>query len=58
LTLLCLVGEIQWSMFGALLLNGFIFKVLVALADTPLVYLGAWWVRKKFNLKLGEELNL
>jgi uncharacterized integral membrane protein (TIGR00697 family) len=58
LFLLCAVGEIEWALFGPLLLNGFVFKVLVALADTPLVYLGAWAVRRRFGLKLGEELNL
>ncbi len=58
LFLLCSVGEIEWAMFGALLVNGFVFKLLVALADTPLVYLGAWWVRRRFGLAFGEELNL
>lgn len=58
LLLLCAVGEIEWALFGTLLLNGFVFKVLVALADTPLVYLGTWAVRRRFGLQLGEELNL
>lgn len=58
LLLLCAVGEIEWPLFSTLLINGFVFKVLVALADTPLVYLGAWWVRRKFGLAFGEELNL
>ena len=58
LLLLCAVGEIEWALFGTLLLNGFVFKVLVALADTPFVYLGTWAVRRRFGLKLGEELNL
>lgn len=58
LFLLCTVGEIEWSLFGTLLLNGFAFKVLVALADTPLVYLGSWLIRRRFSLRFGEELNL
>lgn len=58
LLLLCAVGEIEWALFGTLLLNGFVFKVLVALADTPFVYLGTWAVRRRFGLQLGEELNL
>lgn len=39
LLLLCLAGVIAWERFGALLLNGFLFKVLIALLDTPLFYL-------------------
>jgi len=58
LLLLCLVGEIEWALFGALLLNGFGFKVLVAAVDTPLVYAGAGWFRKRFGLKPGQEISL
>jgi len=58
LLLLCAFGAIEWSLFWLLLINGFLFKALVALLDTPLFYLTTWWARKKFNLKLGEEINL
>jgi len=58
LFLMCLVGEIEWALFTGLLLNGFVFKVLIALLDTPLVYLGSWLVRRQFGLKLGEEIEL
>jgi queuosine precursor transporter len=37
--LLCLAGVIDWERFAGLVANGFLFKVLVALADTPLFYL-------------------
>ena len=40
-----------------LLLNGFLFKVLMALIDTPILYLATNIIRKKFNLKFGEELK-
>lgn len=40
LVLLCAAGVLEWSRFWSLLQNGFLFKVLVALADTPLFYLG------------------
>jgi len=56
LLLLCSFGAIEWSMFGQLLLNGFLFKVIVALFDTPLFYLSTWLFRKKFGLRLGEEI--
>ena len=58
LVLLCSVGEIEWALFGALLLNGFGFKVLVAALDTPLVYLGAGWFRRRFGLEPGQEIAL
>jgi uncharacterized integral membrane protein (TIGR00697 family) len=58
LVLLCSVGEIEWSLFGALLMNGFGFKVLVAAVDTPLVYLGAGWFRRRFGLEPGQEIAL
>jgi hypothetical protein len=58
LLLLCWGGEIPWELYGALLLNGFIFKVMVALLDTPLLYLAVWGLRKKFNLLPGEEVKL
>lgn len=40
LLLLCLTGAIEWSRFPGLLENGFLFKVMVALIDTPLFYIG------------------
>lgn len=58
LLLLCSGGEIAWAMFGVLLINGFAFKVLVALLDTPLFYLVTYMVRKRFNLEMGEEVEL
>jgi len=58
LVLLCGVGEIQWALFGALFVNGFSFKVLVAAVDTPLVYLGAGWFRRRFGLEPGQEIAI
>ncbi|MCF6223982.1 MAG: queuosine precursor transporter [Flavobacteriaceae bacterium] len=58
LFLLCSFGVIEWELFGILLLNGFLFKLLIALLDTPLLYLSVFWFRKKFGLKVGEEIVL
>ncbi|MCH1583411.1 MAG: queuosine precursor transporter [Flavobacteriales bacterium] len=58
LVLLCSVGEIEWGLFGALLINGFGFKVLVAALDTPLVYLGSGLIRRRFGLSPGQEIAL
>lgn len=50
---------LEWNLFGKLLLNGFLFKVMFALFDTPFVYLGVYGLRKYFGLKgTGAELKL
>ena len=58
LFLLCSFGVIDWVRFYPLLLNGFLFKVLVALIDTPFFYLFSHLLRNLFGLKLGEELEI
>lgn len=58
LFLLCTFEILPWNVFGGLLLSGFLFKVLVALLDTPLLYLAVFGFQKRFNLKRGEELQL
>ncbi|SVA46973.1 uncharacterized protein METZ01_LOCUS99827 [marine metagenome] len=58
LFLLCSFGVIDWVRFYPLLLNGFLFKVLVALIDTPFFYLFSHLLRNYFGLKLGEELEI
>lgn len=58
LLLLCSFGKIEWERFGSLLLGGFLFKVLIAALDTPLLYLGVAIFRKRFKLSEGEELQL
>jgi uncharacterized integral membrane protein (TIGR00697 family) len=58
LLLLCSFGVLPWNIFYSLLLSGFLFKVIVAALDTPLLYLSVWLFRKKFNLDFGEEINL
>ncbi len=58
LWLLCSFGVIEWKLFGILLLNGFLYKLLIALLDTPILYFFVYWFRKKFDLKVGEEIEL
>ena len=57
LFLLCSFDVISWDRFSILLLNGFLFKVFFAAFDTPIVYIITYYIRKKFNLKFGEELK-
>ena len=56
--LLCSFGALPWDLFVGLLVSGFIFKVLVALIDTPLLYLGVYLFRKKFDLEMNEEIDI
>ena len=58
LFLLCSFGEISWDRFAGLLISGFIFKVLIAILDTPFLYLGVYLFKKRFKLKQNEELQL
>ena len=58
LLLLCSFGVLPWSMFTGLLLSGFLFKVVVAALDTPLLYFFVFLLREKFNLGIGEEIIL
>lgn len=57
LVLLCAVGELGWDRFGTLLVNGVLFKSLVAAADTPLIYVCAGWMRRRFGLLEGQEIE-
>jgi uncharacterized integral membrane protein (TIGR00697 family) len=57
LILLCLSGSIAWDKFWLLLINGFLFKVIMAMIDTPILYLVIGLIRRKFNLNEGQELE-
>lgn len=58
LILLCFFEAIAWTNFYTLFLNSFLFKVLVALFDTPFFYLSVYYFRKKFSLSENEELEI
>lgn len=51
LILLCSFGVIQWELFMGLLWNGFLFKMMFALLDTPVIYLFLYFFRRHFGLK-------
>jgi len=57
LFLLCSFKILPWEIFGGLLVSGFLFKVIIAALDTPILYLLVYMFRKKFNLKIGEEIT-
>lgn len=56
--LLCSFGIIDWANFKGLLVSGFLFKLIIAILDTPLLYLGVYLFKKRFNLKVNEEIDL
>jgi len=55
--LLCSFGVLPWEIFTGLLISGVLFKIIVAALDTPILYGIVYLFRKKFNLKIGEELT-
>jgi uncharacterized PurR-regulated membrane protein YhhQ (DUF165 family) len=55
---LCSFGIIEWSRFKGLLVAGFLFKVMIAALDTPFLYLGVYLFKKRFHLKVNEEISL
>lgn len=58
LFLLCNFKILPWEMFSGLLLSGFLFKVIIAALDTPILYVAVYWFQKRFKLKRGGELIL
>ncbi len=57
-SLLCLFGVLPWEMFYGLFISGVIFKIFIAFLDTPLLYIFVYIFRKRFGLKLNEEIAL
>jgi len=63
LVLLCLASDLGWSTgldwerFPELFVGGYLFKVFVALIDTPIAYFCCYMLRRKFKLKVGEIIK-
>lgn len=58
ITLLCSFNVLPWKLFSTLLISGVLFKILIALLDTPILYFIVYLFRKRFNLSAGEEIRL
>ncbi len=56
--LLCVFGVLEWRLFWGLVVSGFLFKVIVAALDTPLLYLFVGVFRKTFDLQPTDELEI
>lgn len=57
LFLLCSFDVLPWDIFYGLLISGFLFKIIIALLDTPILYGIVYLFRRKFNLKVGGEIK-
>lgn len=55
--LLCIFKILPWDIFTSLLISGFLFKVIIAILDTPLLYGAVFLFRKRFKLNLTNELT-
>lgn len=56
--LLSIFGVLEWKLFWGLVISGFLFKIIVAALDTPLLYLFVGIFRKTFDLKPTEEVEI
>jgi len=57
-TLLCSFDVLPWNLFYTLVISGFLFKIIIALLDTPILYFIVHLFRSRFHLKAGEEINI
>ena len=56
--LLSIFGVLEWKLFWGLVISGFLFKIIVAALDTPLLYLFVGIFRKTFDLKPSDEVEI
>lgn len=56
LILLCSFGIINWDKFWGLLISGVVFKIIIALLDTPFLYVAVFYFKRRFNLKINKEI--
>jgi len=57
-SLLCIFEVLPWSSFYGLVVSGFLFKVFIAVLDTPFLYFFVYILGKRFQIKGTEELQL
>ena len=58
IALLCIFDILAWDLFLGLVLSSITFKIVVAVIDTPLLYLIVGLIRKKFNLGINDEIDI
>jgi uncharacterized integral membrane protein (TIGR00697 family) len=50
------IGQMTFAEMGGLVIDGWLFKVIFALLDTPILYLVVWQIKKYFDLEANQEL--
>ncbi len=55
--LLCSFKVLNWDNFWGLSMASFIFKIMIAIVDTPFRYIFVHLFRKRFSLKIGQEID-
>lgn len=55
--LVLFLGVKSYDEMQGMILDGWIFKMLCALVDTPIIYISVFLIRKYFKLKPGEEVS-
>lgn len=50
-------GDKNWETIGTYIRDGWVFKSMVALADTPFIYATTWFIRKRLKLKFAQEVH-
>ena len=56
-TTVLFVGALSMEEIGDLVFDGWTFKLMVALADTPIIYFLAWMMRTYYKLSFSEEFE-
>ncbi|NEN23076.1 queuosine precursor transporter [Cryomorpha ignava] len=55
--LVLFAGRLSFDTMGDYILDGWFFKVICALADTVFIYFFVWLIKRKFKLKVHQELE-
>ena len=55
--LVLFAGRMSMDKITLLVWYGWIYKLLAALFDTPIIYGASWMIGRRFNLKFGEEFK-
>ena len=58
ISLICFFKVLSWESFTGLVISGVVFKIIIAFLDTPILYFFVYLFRKKFDLKVGEEIKI
>lgn len=58
ITLLSAFGILPWKITWGLIVSGFIFKVMIAIIDTPLIYVIVFWYRRKYQMGYHDIIKI